>query len=185
MKARKLIVLMTMAGLFLFMTGRSMASENEWYEHGRGNSGSSAKFYGVVESLPDNGYEGIWIIDGRKVVVTNQTYVEEEYGKAATGAYVEVKGSYSGDTFRAYKIEVKRGGNYAPPSSSKFYGVVDWMPEDGKEGVWIISGKAVKVNRHTRIKEEHGRLSAGTTVEVKGNPSGEIFIATEIEVKGR
>ena len=185
MTVRKLIVFVTMVGLMFLMAGNSSGSEDEWYEHGRGYSGSTAKFYGVVESMPEKGYEGIWIVDGRRVLVTNQTFIEEEYGRATTGAYVEVKGSYSGDTFRAYKIEVKRSGNYKPSYSNKFYGVVEWLPKDTKEGVWIISGKAVKVGRHTRIKEEYGRLSVGAYVEVKGNPSGEVFIASEIEVKRR
>ncbi len=185
MEAKKLIVLVTIVGVLLFVTGKSLASEDEWYEHGRGWNGNSAKFYGVVESMPEMGYEGVWIVDGRRVLVTKQTYIEEEYGRATVGAYVEVKGTYSGDTFRAYKIEVKRGGTYKPSYSSKFYGVVEWMPKDRKEGIWIINGRGVKVGKHTRIKEEHGRLSIGAYVEVKGNPAGDIFVAHEIEVKRR
>ncbi len=184
MTVRKFIIFITIFGMLL-STGRIMASEDEWYEHGRGYSGSTAKFYGVVESMPEKGYTGVWVINGRKVLVTEQTYIEEEYGRATKGAYVEVKGVYSGDTFKASKIEVKRSGNYKPSYRSKFYGVVEWMPRDGKEGVWIISGRAVKVDRHTRIKEEHGRLSVGAPVEVKGNPLGEVFVASEIEVKER
>lgn len=184
MTVRKVIVFLTMVGLLLLTAGPSMASEDEWYEHGRGYRGSSAKFYGVIESMPQGGYEGIWIVDGRKVLVTKQTFIEEEYGRATTGAYIEVKGYYEGDIFRAYKIEVKRAGNYKQSYFSKFYGVIEWMPKDSKEGVWIISGKAVKVGNRTRIKEEYGRLSIGATVEVKGNPSTDLFIASEIEVKG-
>ncbi len=183
MKKRRFIVFLTIVGLFFLTTAPTIASEDDWYEHGRGYRGSTAKFYGVVERMPEAGYEGIWIVDGRRVLVTKQTYIEEEYGRATMGAYIEVKGYYEGDTFKAYKIEVKRSGNYRPSYSNKFYGVVEWMPKDSKVGIWIISGKAVKVGRHTRIKEEYGKLSIGSTVEVKGNSSADLFIASEIEVK--
>jgi hypothetical protein len=51
---------------------------------------------------------GIWTVSGKQVEVTKDTYIEEEYGKAEVGAYVEVKGKQDGKIFKANKIEVKR-----------------------------------------------------------------------------
>ncbi len=69
---------------------------------------TQAKFYGIIEEMPKSGLDGKWKINGRTVNVTSRTRIEEEYGKAVTGAYVEVKGEYSNNSFIAYKIEVKR-----------------------------------------------------------------------------
>ncbi len=74
--------------------------------HGSGYT--RAKFYGIIEMMPKSGLEGKWKVNGRTINVTPRTRIEEEYGKAVTGAYVEVKGGYSGNSFIAYKIEVKR-----------------------------------------------------------------------------
>ncbi|CAK8722441.1 MAG: hypothetical protein D3917_15155 [Candidatus Electrothrix sp. AX5] len=68
---------------------------------------SSAKFYGTVETLPQAGFNGVWKIDGREVVVTRNTRIKEEYSRLAVGSIVEVEGRLSGNTFTAYEIEVK------------------------------------------------------------------------------
>ncbi|MCI5145947.1 MAG: hypothetical protein D3923_10560 [Candidatus Electrothrix sp. AR3] len=73
-----------------------------------------SKFYGTVETLPQPqaGLNGIWRINGRSVVVNQQTRIKEKYGRVAVGSYVEVKGNYSGNTFTAYEIEVKDSRRY-------------------------------------------------------------------------
>jgi hypothetical protein len=97
-------------GLALVLTtGTVLASEyerrggKEYERHERYES----KIYGTVEKLP-KGFVGTWVVNGKEVLVTKDTFIEEEHGKAAVGAYVEVKGSYDGKTFHAYKIEIKR-----------------------------------------------------------------------------
>mgnify|MGYP001551301048 CR=1 FL=1 len=89
-----------------FMAYEIEAEESREYRRDEYSSGS--EFYGTVESLPERGIEGTWIISGRKVLVTRSTRIEEEYGRLAVGSSVEVKGSYAGDTFVASKIEIKR-----------------------------------------------------------------------------
>lgn len=66
-----------------------------------------SKIYGTVSYIPEGGI-GTWVVNSKEVLVTKNTIIEEEHGKATVGAYVEVKGSYDGKTFTAYKIEVKR-----------------------------------------------------------------------------
>jgi hypothetical protein len=81
-------------------------------DHGRsaGDSRRSdyeSKIYGTVEKLPQ-GEVGTWIVNGREIVVTKDTRIKEKHGKAEAGAYVEVEGNGTGNTFTAYEIEVKR-----------------------------------------------------------------------------
>lgn len=143
------------------------------------------KFYGVVESMPHTGHAGLWIINGRDVQVGQDTIIKEKRGNAAVGAYVEVKGQQTGDTFTAYKIEVEgSSGMTKSPYPAKFYGTVDGMPDTGPEGIWIINGREILVTGQTRIEEKHGKAAPGSYVEVEGDYAGNIFNAYEIEVKG-
>jgi Domain of unknown function (DUF5666) len=50
------------------------------------------KFYGVGQTVPEQGYVGLWNIDGKTVNVTKNTKIKEKHGKLAVGAYVEVEG---------------------------------------------------------------------------------------------
>ena len=175
------------------LAASSYASGDEYYEHGGryeyGSPSYEGKFYGPVESMPSGGIFGMWRIGGREVLVTERTFIKEEYGRIGVGAQVEVKGG--GNPFAAYEIEVKNGGRIpstpVPPPPAmmgglKFYGPVEGMPQAGREGMWRIGGRDVVVTPSTLIKEEYGRLGIGVSVEVKG--SGNPFTAYEIEVKG-
>ncbi|XOF32810.1 MAG: DUF5666 domain-containing protein [Candidatus Electrothrix sp. YB6] len=65
------------------------------------------KLYGNIETLPKEGLNGVWRINGREVTVDRNTRIKEEYGRVAVGAYAEVEGSPSGNTIAAYEIEIK------------------------------------------------------------------------------
>jgi hypothetical protein len=198
--------------LVLVFSAVSFASENEYgerhgYERSERQDNYPGKFYGTVERMPETGWKGIWIINGREVLVTNSTKIEEEYGKAAAGAYVEVEGNYSGKTFTAYEIEVKgerRYREYAPSGkktdksksrdyspnrekvyNSRFAGIIESMPEAGYEGLWIIEGRKVEVNNKTLIDETDGTASVGAYSKVKGIRTGDTITAYEIEIKGK
>jgi hypothetical protein len=198
----------------------SHASRDEYYEHGEryeygGGYGAGyyeGKFYGIVESMPPGGIFGMWRIRGREVLVTERTFIKEEYGRIGVGANVEVKGG--GNPFTAYEIEVKSGGrammgpppgNFAPPvpppamgpPAANFpsaapppaalppaiSGQVEAMPQGSLFGMWKIGGKEVVVTDSTFIKQQNGPLAPGAQVEVRGG--GIPFIAHELEVKAR
>jgi translation elongation factor EF-Tu-like GTPase len=72
-----------------------------------GDHGYRSKFYGTVETLP-TGLSGAWVVNGRSVQVTPQTVIEQEHGRIAVGAYVEIEGRSDGRKFTAHKVEVKR-----------------------------------------------------------------------------
>lgn len=68
---------------------------------------SKATFYGIVDTLPEQGFEGIWYISGRQVVVNLDTKIEEEHGLIELGSYVKVEG-FHGKNFTAHEIETKK-----------------------------------------------------------------------------
>ena len=75
---------------------------------GLGNALAKQEFYGVVQTMPEKGYVGQWNIDGKTVHVTEDTKIEEEDGKLAVGAYVEVEGVTFEGKFIASEIETKK-----------------------------------------------------------------------------
>jgi len=106
---KKMITIMLAA--VLVMSGQQLvkaSSDND--------DGYRSKFYGTVEKMPTD-HVGTWIINGRQVEVTNNTKIEQEYGKVLVGSYVEIKGRSDGKTFHAYELEVKRGDKYKKDSS--------------------------------------------------------------------
>jgi hypothetical protein len=66
-----------------------------------------SRFYGTVQHIPP-GRAGVWIVNGRQILVVRETKIAEVYGTAEVGAYVEVEGYNTGKSFNACKVEVKR-----------------------------------------------------------------------------
>ena len=97
--ARKTITgLFALAALLtcLFCAGTVQASRGE------------SKIYGIIDSMPNAGLNGTWIISGREVEVTDRTQIKEKHGRAETGRYVEVEGFWEGNRFISYELEVER-----------------------------------------------------------------------------
>ena len=133
----------------------------------------TGKFYGVIESMPESGYAGVWVINARSIQVGNNTVIEEKYGRASAGAFAEVKGQQSGDIFTAYEIEIKQGKDFKESAyPGKLYGTVEKLPESGWQGVWIINGREILATGNTKIEEKYGRIAVGALVKVEGNYSG-------------
>jgi hypothetical protein len=70
------------------------------------NSATEQKITGKVEKIP-KGALGTWVIGGREVLVLKDTVLKEKNGKATLGAFVEVVGMQSGETFQAGRIETQ------------------------------------------------------------------------------
>ena len=185
---KRLSIILVFVLVLASFTGPAAADREKGHERHEGYAG---KFYGVVESMPEQGLDGIWIVNGREVLVTGQTEIEEEHGKVEAGAYVEVEGNYEGNTFTAYEIEVKgdkksrhKKGAHRKAYNSKFYGMIESMPESGYNGVWIVDGRKVEVNKDTIIDETRGKAANGASVKIKGVRTGNTITAIEIDVKG-
>ena len=180
MKTTFLVVAMVVSSsLFI---GIVFADDDRWER--RKNPGR-LEIYGVIDSMPLDGYQGVWIIDGNRVLVDKSTRIKEEDGDAAAGRLVEIKGYWRDGDFIARKIEIEDGRESEEGEiSAKFYGEVEAMPNQALEGVWQINGREVKVTRRTRINEKYGPLAVGAYVEMEGDFSGSSFTVYEIEVKG-
>jgi len=151
---------------------------------GRDTAGYRSKIYGTVEKLPETGFSGIWIVNGREFVVTERTRLEQKHGLLEPGAYVEIKGIKSENTFTADKIEVKRAKADASygATEQKITGKVEKIPK-GTLGTWVIGDKEVLVLKDTVLQEKNGKATLGSLVEVVGIKSGETFQAGRIETQ--
>ena len=168
----------------IILTWSLLAGTAQAGDHKRDRGKHSSKFYGVIETMPENGYEGTWVIGGNEVNVLTRTEIKEKHGRAATGRYVEVKGEQIGEKFTAYSIEVEETrGSGSRMTHAKFYGTVEEMPREGVEGTWRINDRKILVTGDTRIKEKYGTATVGAYVEVEGDFSGKTFTVYEIEVK--
>ena len=187
-KFKKFTILFSILALGCILFSEILhASGNEHHEsyeyEGRDRYRGEGTLNGIIEKMPEGGYDGIWIINGRQVLVSRSTKIKEKYGRAVIGSYVEVEGERDADnSFIAYEIEVERNRE-ARREESKFYGTVEVLPQSGLNGVWKINGREVVVTSNTKIKEEYGRLNVGSSVEVEGAFSNNTFTAYEIEVK--
>ncbi len=166
-------------------------SEDDCYEHGKRigeaellPAGYRSKIYGTVESLPEKGYSGVWIVNGRQVIVTEDTFLEEEHGTVQLGAFVEIKGEQSGDSLAATKVEVKRAKASSSPISmeSTMSGTIESLPK-GLLGTWVVSGNEILVLKQAVITGKKGKPEIGNPVQIQGTVSGETFIVSRIEIK--
>ena len=179
---KRFTALMLMSLMILLANGSLWASDDH-------KDGYRSKFYGTVDNLPE-GLLGTWIVNGRSVIVTERTRIEEEHGRVLVGAYVEIKGKSDGQTLHASKIEVKRDSSSSSRdddsrhqrSGNEFYGVVKDLP-NGDLGTWLIGEREVIVDHQTRIDTKYGRPMVGSRVEVKGSFQNNSFHARKIEVK--
>ncbi|MGH9937815.1 MAG: DUF5666 domain-containing protein, partial [Blastocatellia bacterium] len=150
-----------------------------------GGSGSF-EFKGAIESLPNSpGRIGQWSVGGRKVNVTASTRVKPDGVVVAIGFSVQVKGALRADgSIDATDIDVKSNGG-GGGSFVEFCGAVETLPGTaGQVGAWTVSGRRVNVAATTKIEQESGPVTIGSTVEVKGAllPDGSVN-AVKIEVE--
>ncbi len=108
----KITTLLLAVGLILVLTGGlvwgSEYEGKEGTEHEyRYDEKQEAMIYGTIESIPIGIY-GHWVVNGKNVLITEDTRMEGEHGKVAVGAYVEIEGKYVGKVLEARKFEVKR-----------------------------------------------------------------------------
>ncbi|MGQ9766770.1 MAG: DUF5666 domain-containing protein, partial [Anaerolineae bacterium] len=127
------------------------------------------QFRGTIETLPENGLIGTWVISGQSVQVTEATRIFQVKGQVAVGAEVFVIGWQQDDVITAGVITVLRSP-LAGGTRFQFQGVIGQLPTNGHPrfplvGKWVISGQEVYVQINTRITNgENARI--GAEVEV-------------------
>jgi len=178
--------------LFISLTPPAVfSSEDDCDEHSRriGDveqlpTGYRSKIYGTVETLPEKGLSGVWVVNGRQVVVTKDTFLEEKHGTVKPGAFVEIKAIQSGDILTATQVEVKRDKASVPPAviSNTIHGTIESLPK-GVLGTWVVNGKEILVLKDTVITGKNGKPEIGAPVQVQGTVLGETFTVSRIEIQ--
>lgn len=94
--------------------------------------------------------------------------VDQDENPGAQGD--ENEGNAAGDERLSHPIELR--------------GTVQQLPASGLAGTWVVSGRTLHVNAHTRLQMNLGAIAVGTFVQVKGwrQPDGSINVAW-IQVK--
>jgi hypothetical protein len=88
--------------VFLLMVASQQLHASPKQQRGQ----SKATFYGVVDTLPQKGFDGIWYISGKQVMVNPNTKIKEKHGVIKIGSYVKVEGFHE-KHFTAHEIETK------------------------------------------------------------------------------
>lgn len=146
---------------------------------------NDVSFIGPIVSLPSTAdFTGEWTVSRTKVTVTKDTKINQERGKPAIGAVVEVKGARGQNgAITATTIEVKLSPAGGLPIV--FAGKIDELPSTpNRVGDWKVSGKTIRVSSTTKIDTERGQVAVGALVTIEGlvQTDGSIN-ALEIEVK--
>lgn len=97
----------TFIHIFLITLILTVTSTNVLGKRSDGNDDSLHEIKGRIEQVSEE-RAGVWIVNGREITVTDSTLIDEEHGRAVAGAFVEVHGYTSSDSFVATRIEVKR-----------------------------------------------------------------------------
>jgi uncharacterized protein (TIGR03437 family) len=143
------------------------------------------KFLGMVQTLPQSGLVGDWMVGNRTVHVTTSTEIETEQGAIASGSCVEVEGQLQSDSsILASDIRNEDSSLCAASSQGTFEleGIIDSIPAGGGVGDWKIAGQTVQVTASTILDTEHGTPMVGSCVEVRGAmQAGGVLVAAEIE----
>ncbi len=141
----------------------------------------AVQFRGTVESLPESGLTGRWVVSGRAVDVTDTTSIIQAKGTVEVGSVVHIVGWETGDALEAFQITVLIG-NWRG-FAFHFEGAIEALPQDGLAGNWTIAGQQVQVTQQTRITgAEHAKL--GAPVEVGGVQRQEgVRVATWLRIR--
>ncbi len=197
-RVRFLRALVTLLTLLVLLVGASYAQEPEPHQdapgqaviylqpgvgiHHAGGEYEEHELYGFVESMPEGGFIGAWVMNGASFEATASTEFLEDDGPLQVWAYVKVKYYVSGGVNYATLIETEGGGEY---EEHELYGFVESMPEGGFIGAWVVNGASFEATESTGFEEEEGLLEVGAYVKVKYYVSGGgVNYATLIETEG-
>lgn len=131
-------------------------------------------FYGQIKGLPQQGLIGDWTVGAKTVHVNDKTRIDEDRGKAALNAFVEVYGYLlNDDKVGALKIVVRP----VPPTTAaninrsyvEFFGDLTKLPDTRHYiGDWEVGGKVIHVKERTVIFRERAAINLNVTVEIYG-----------------
>lgn len=142
-------------------------------------TGAYLKLKGVAETAPVN---GVLTVSGTRVNVSQAVY--EGGTGIASGAFVEIKGTWDGAVLQALKVEMERNDrdNDGYADRNELYGAVSAMATDGS-GRLVLNGVTVDVGQAYFKNGTRSQLAVGLPLEVKGVVQGNVFMASKVEFK--
>ena len=144
---------------------------------------------GIIETLPKEGFRGIWTIDGIQFQVSQGTHLRQKDGPIRPGACVELRYRAGTEPYDVKYLETERmakchrDGTPTPvttlpaptitpdPSSmpdddgNEIYGILDSFPTE-LIGQWVIAGQPYSATADTEFEQERGLFEVGKCVKV-------------------
>ncbi len=139
-----------------------------------GNSSPPVEFVDRIRSLPANTF-GIWRVGSHDVHVTRKTKLDTMNGPIVVGAPVHIRAHTENDTLVADVVRVL--SEEEGTTTFTLHGLI----EEIRDGEWVISGRRVRVDAHTRIRGDL-RARPGLVATVKGHREGDELVAEEISL---
>ena len=130
------------------------------------NENEDAKFVGFIDSMPETGFVGLWVVNGVEFSGTLKSKFEEDHGSFAVGAYVKVEYRTVDGVNIIHEMETE-----VPPGAGddNTVGKLDSMDDNptaaavSVNATWVVDGKSFVVTPSTRVS---GGLTTSDTVWV-------------------
>ncbi len=131
-----------------------------------GHENEDAKFVGFIDSMPETGFVGPWVVNGETFSGTLQSKFKEDHGSFAVGAYVKVEYKTVDGVNVIHEMETE-----VPPGagSDDTVGEIESMDDNptaaavSVNATWVVGGKSFVVTPSTRVS---GGLTTSDTVWV-------------------
>lgn len=131
-----------------------------------GNENEDAKFVGFIDSMPETGFVGLWVVNGVEFSGTLKSKFEEDHGSFTVGAFVKVEYKSIDGVNIIHEMETE-----VPPGAGDddTVGKIESMDDNptaaavSANTTWVVDGKSFVVTPSTRVS---GGLSTTDTVWV-------------------
>lgn len=138
---------------------------------------------GLIESMPDGGGQGTWVVGGKTFQATADTEYDVEEGPLTLGACAEVDYVVEGDMNVARKIDSESADDCGENDFLEHEGLITDMPAGGGAGVWVIGGLTVEATDTTVFDESDGALELGACADVDYVVEGALNVAKKIKTE--
>lgn len=136
--------------------------------------------YGVVQSMPEDGFVGAWSIGGVAYDAPAGAEFKQRNGPLTIGACAKVHYSGAAAPFTAREIEsrpISDCNGTIPPTSTptpgdeiEVHGRIDSFPA-GLIGEWVVDGVTYTADANTEFKQKNGVFAVGVCVELQARTS--------------
>ncbi len=155
------------------------------------SSSVQARYFGFVQSLPEDGLVGDWVIGGLTFAISETTRISETNGAVGAGSFVRVRFvTNRADNSRKLAISIE---TLRPPGTGEHNGqgrlsfgktvLVNTLGDEvAADETWYVGGTAYTIVDGTVINDQRASLSEGQSVRINAFVDSETgqLIATEV-----